>query len=124
MIELVESKTVFLGDNVFINRLPRLDDGDVAGNIHALKNIMKTNANHYVPGHGPSGDKSVPETYLEYLTTLNETVEFLYEEDLSDFEMKDHVIAKMEKFSDWYGFESELGKNISLIYLQIENADF
>lgn len=124
MVEVIESSTVFLGDNVFMNRLPRLDDGDVKKNIHSIKEIMKAESKHYVPGHGPSGDSSVPETYLEYLETLYQSVQTLYEEDLSDFEMKDQVQAALNKFSDWYGFESALGRNISLVYLQIENEDF
>ncbi len=124
MIEAVEYQTVFLGDNAFLNRLPRLDEGDVIGNINALENILKTSNKYYVPGHGPSGDASVVALYMEYLNTLYESVKYYYEEDLSDFEMKDQVATKMNKFSEWYGFETELGKNISLIFLQIESADF
>ncbi|MFK8068967.1 MAG: MBL fold metallo-hydrolase [Gammaproteobacteria bacterium] len=124
MIEVVESQTVFLGDNAFLNRLPRLDEGDVVGNIDALRSILKTSSKFYVPGHGPSGDSSVVNLYLEYLNTLYDSVKYYYEEDLSDFEMKNQVATKMKKFSEWYGFETELGKNISLVFLQIESADF
>jgi len=124
MIEVVESKTVFLGDNAFIERLPRLDDGDVLGNIHSLENILKTNSEFYIPGHGPSGGRQVVETYKEYLTTLHNEVKRYYEEGLFDYEMKDQIIAAMQEFSDWYGFETYLGKNISIVYLQVESDDF
>ncbi|PHS70617.1 MAG: MBL fold metallo-hydrolase [Methylophaga sp.] len=124
MIELPEFKTVFLGDNAVIKRVPRLDDGDVLGTIAALEMILETNNTNFVPGHGPSGDKAIVELNLEYLRTLYDSVKILYEDDLSYFEMKDFVVEKMNKFVGWYGFDAEIGRSISLVYLQIESADF
>ncbi|NQZ54450.1 MAG: MBL fold metallo-hydrolase [Piscirickettsiaceae bacterium] len=124
MIELPEFKTVFLGDNAVIKRVPRLDDGDILGTIAALELMLATTNTYFVPGHGHSGDKAIVELNLEYLRILYDTVKTLYEDDLSDFEMKDLVIEKMDKFVDWYGFDLEIGRSISLVYLQIESADF
>ncbi len=124
MIELPAMKTVFLGDNAFAGLMPRLDDGDVMGNIRTLRKIIKTQSRYYIPGHGPVGNEAVPRTYLSYLITLYDGVKRFYDEELSDFEMKDAIRTQMQDFSGWHGFEAELGRNISLVYLQIERDDF
>lgn len=124
MIEVVELDTIFLGDNVLNNRMPHLDDGDIVGNISTINEVLKLKFKYYIPGHGPSGLNTVPENYLEYLIQLHESVSKYYHEDMSDFEMKEAIKASMTKFSSWVGFEKELGKHISLVYLQIERDDF
>jgi glyoxylase-like metal-dependent hydrolase (beta-lactamase superfamily II) len=124
MIEVVELDTIFLGDNVLNNRMPHLDDGDIVGNISAIKEVLKLEFIHYIPGHGPSGHNSIPEDYLAYLTQLHQLVSDYYQQDMSDFEMKEPIMASMTKFSSWVGFEEELGKHISLVYLQVERDDF
>lgn len=124
MIEMPELSITFLGDNALNNRLPRLDDGNIQGNIEACTRIRETNSKTYIPGHGPSGDDSVPETFCRYLETLYSSVKQYYDDGLSDFEMKDQVAAQLNEFSGWSGFNEELGKHISLAYLQIEAAEF
>ena len=43
---------------------------------------------------------------------------------MSDFEMKDQVASQLSEFSSWSGFDEQLGKHISITYLQIEEAEF
>ncbi len=124
MIEVVELSTIFLGDNVLNKRMPFLDDGDILGNISAINEVLKLESQYYIPGHGPSGLNAIPKDYLEYLTQLYESVNHYYHEDMSDFEMKEPIKVSMTKFSNWLGFEKELGRHISLVYLQIERDDF
>jgi len=124
MIEVVELSTIFLGDNVLNKRMPYLDDGDILGNISAINEVLALECRYYIPGHGPSGIKTIPEDYLEYLTQLYDSVNHYYHEDMSDFEMKEPIKASMTKFSNWLGFDRELGKHISLVYLQVERDDF
>jgi len=38
--------------------------------------------------------------------------------------MKPKVAAALKDYADWSGFDAELGKHISLAYLQIEEAEF
>jgi hypothetical protein len=85
---------------------------------------MKTDAGVYVPGHGPSGDRTLPENFRRYLETLYNTVKKYYDEGMSDFEMKDRVAAALNEYSGWDGFDDQLGKHISIAYLQIEAAEF
>ena len=125
MVEIVEASVTFLGDNGLNQRLGRVDDGDIQGNIQALTKILETDSSVYVPGHGPSGDRgAVPEAYRRYLETLYASVKRYYDEGLSDFEMKAQVAEALKDYADWSGFDEELGKHISLTYLQIEEAEF
>ena len=59
-----------------------------------------------------------------YLDTLYATVKKLYAEGLSDFEMKEEVSSKLQAYSGWNEYDVQLGKHISLTYLQIEADDF
>ncbi|VAW75371.1 MBL-fold metallo-hydrolase superfamily [hydrothermal vent metagenome] len=124
MIEISERSVVFLGDNVLNQRIPRMDDGDFRGNIKACTKILETDSKVYVPGHGPTGDASVPKATRDYLQTLYATVEKYFEEGLSDYEMKKHVAKALSAYANWSGFEEQLGKHISLAYLQVEEAAF
>ncbi|HHJ15086.1 MAG TPA: MBL fold metallo-hydrolase [Gammaproteobacteria bacterium] len=124
MIEIPERSVTFLGDNVLNDRIPRIDDGDIQGNIGTITQILETGSKVYVPGHGPSGDAGVPESFRKYLDVLYTTVKKYYDEGLSDFEMKDQVAGALGAYAGWSGFEEQLGKHISLAYLQIEAAEF
>jgi glyoxylase-like metal-dependent hydrolase (beta-lactamase superfamily II) len=124
MIEVVEQHTVFLGDNVTNGRIPRIDGGSVAGAAKSCREILKTGAEHYVPGHGRSGDAGLVRNMLVYYDTIYDNVKALYEQGLSDFEMKAPIRAKLQAFANWEDFEAQLGKHISYTYLQVESDQF
>ena len=124
MLEIKEAGVVFLGDNVLNGRVARLDGGSMKGNIEACEEILKTKAKFYVPGHGKSGGTKVVESSLNYLSAVYTTVKKLYEEGLSDFEMKDQVAAAVKDYAGWISYDEQLGKHISYVYLEIEAADF
>tara|TARA_R110001606_G_C15402875_1_gene653448 strand:- start:4841 stop:5815 length:975 start_codon:yes stop_codon:yes gene_type:complete len=124
MIEIVELDTIFLGDNVLNKRMPHLDDGDIVGNISTINEALNLNRKYFIPGHGDPGIKTIAEEYLEYLTLLHESVKHYYHEGQLAFEMKKTIQDSMNKFSNWVDFDEELGRNISLVYLQVERDDF
>jgi glyoxylase-like metal-dependent hydrolase (beta-lactamase superfamily II) len=124
MLEVKEAGVVFLGDNVLNGRLTRLDTGSMKGNILACESILKTNAKFYVPGHGKSGGREVVNSTITYLSAVYNTVKTLYEEGLSDFEMKNQVAEVVKEYAGWISYEEQLGKHISYAYLEVEAADF
>ena len=124
MFEVVEDSVMFTGDNVTYKRVARFDDGTFRGTINMADKLIADNFRHYVPGHGPSGDKKIVESFRNYVVTLYSTVAELYEEGLSDFEMKDQVIAKLPEYQQWPGFDDEIGRHISLAILEAEKAAF
>jgi glyoxylase-like metal-dependent hydrolase (beta-lactamase superfamily II) len=126
MIEVPEKELLFLGDNANNKRIVRMDDGSFAGTISALETVKKdvASAKVLVPGHGRTGGWEIVDANRDYMGTLYGAVELFYEEGLSDFEMKPQIAEKLAAFKDWAGFEDELGKHISLAYLQVEEAAF
>ena len=124
MIEVLEEKVLFLGDNIVAERAARLDDGDFLGNIAACELALKTSATLFVPGHGKSGGRDVVTAYRDFLKTLYATVKKYYGQGLTDFAMKDKVVAELKAYQNWSLFDTEIGKLVSLAFLQIEQASF
>ena len=120
MIELPDKKLLFLGDNVMRDRLGQMDSATFSGNIAAIDMALATQAEIFVPGHGRTGGREVPETYREYLSRLKQLVATYYDEGLSDFEMKPKVIEGMGPFREWVDFERNVGRHVSLAYLEVE----
>ena len=124
MIEVVEEKVLFMGDNVVVERAARMDDGNFLGNIAACEAALKTGAKHFVPGHGKSNGREVVTAYRDWLTTLHASVKKYYAKGLSDFEMKDKVVADLKAYQKWVMFDQEIGKLVGLAWLQIEQTSF
>lgn len=126
MIEAVSDKGLFFGDIVASRRVPNSDipqDASFQGTIHAIDQMLQGTATLFIPGHGHSGGREVPEASLRFLTTLTESVNRYYDQGLSDYEMKDKVIEDLAAFKDWNNF-NEIGRVISHVYLEIENNSF
>lgn len=125
MIEVEEEDVLFLADNATNQRIVRMDDGSFEGSIAFLTKMRAENDRTIlIPGHGPTGGWEIVDDYLGYLTRLRDKVAELYEQGLSDFEMRDAVAAELEPFHDWAGFQDTLGKHINLAYLEVESAAF
>lgn len=124
MIEVLEEKVLFLGDNVVAERAAHLDDGSFLGNIAACELALKTSATRFVPGHGQSGGRELVMAYRDFLKTLYATVKKYYGQGLTDFAMKDKVVAELKAYQNWALFDSEIGKLVSLALLQTEQASF
>lgn len=123
MVELVEDSVVFLGDNVFYQRIGRLDDGTFKGNIEACNVALAINATHYVPGHGPTGGSIVVESYKRFLETIFNLTAKHYEDDKEDYEIKPLIDKQLTEFKNWDGYDGALGKMISLAILEIDASE-
>jgi glyoxylase-like metal-dependent hydrolase (beta-lactamase superfamily II) len=124
MIEVVEDSLLATGDNALYRRIGRMDDASFRGNIAACEQAIELELKHYIPGHGDSGGPEVIQPFCEYLKILYGKVTELYEEGLSDYEMKDTIVGRLSAYSEWPGFEDEVGKHISLALLEVERAEF
>jgi len=124
MIQVPESGVLFMADNANNRRIVRMDDGRFTGNAQALNYALKIPAQIYVPGHGRTGDAQFVRDYRDYLAELYAAVEELYDEGLAPYEMKPRIAERLARYSEWTGFEEELGKHISLAYLEVEAKMF
>ncbi|MCP3687238.1 MAG: MBL fold metallo-hydrolase [Gammaproteobacteria bacterium] len=126
MIEHVQSKTLFMGDNCTSNRVGRFDgSSSILGNINALEYIQALDIEQYVPGHGDSGDnEAVIQPYLNYLRLLHKVTEVGFEEGLQGYEIKDANLPLFENWHNWYGFDTNMGKHIDKMYLEVEQQSW
>ena len=126
MIQISNDKAIFMGDIVTNKRAPSSDvphDAYYRGQIEAIQTILKLPLQHYIPGHGITGGRKLPESSLAFLEILYGSVKKYFDNGLSDFEMKDQVTTDLKKYQDWNNFE-EIGRVISHVYLEIEQASF
>lgn len=115
---------LFTGDNVSNKRLIRLVDASFKGSIETIEVAKRLKPSVVVPGHGKTGGTELLDQYQTYLSTLYQNVSQLFEENLSDYEMKPLIHNKLTAFHDWSGYDDELGKHISGAYLEIEADAF
>jgi glyoxylase-like metal-dependent hydrolase (beta-lactamase superfamily II) len=125
MIEHVDSKTLFLGDNDFVNRMGRFDaTSNMHGNIKTLAYAIMLGLDYYVPGHGLSGDANeAVRPFLDYLLTVQSVVKKGYAQDLADYEIKPFADRKLAAYHHWSGYEAQLGKHINKMLMEIEELD-
>jgi len=124
MLELPSRRLIFAGDVIEYGRAVSSDvpaDFSAQGQIEAIDYLLSLDVDLFVPGHGPTGDRKVAEASRDFLKTLYDSVERHYEDGLLDYEMRDLVAADLEAYSDWTNF-GELGRLISYVYLQVEEA--
>jgi glyoxylase-like metal-dependent hydrolase (beta-lactamase superfamily II) len=126
LIEHVNSKTLFLGDNVMRGRLGAFDSSSsLLANITLLEEVKSKKAlTLYVPGHGRSGkrDETI-DPYLNYLKIVKEEVAKAYEDDKQAYEVKDKVLERLKTYKDWDAIDHVLGKHMSKAYAEIEMSD-
>ncbi|MHB1216176.1 MAG: MBL fold metallo-hydrolase [Thiobacillus sp.] len=120
MIEMVEDRILFTGDNVLNGQVMNLRDGTFKGIMKATGRALALNARVYVPGHGQTGDRRFVEQHKAYFDTLMSEVRRMYDEGKSDFEMKPVIAEKLKAYKGWAEWESNLGPQISLAILEIE----
>ncbi len=124
MIEVASEDLLFLGDNLLNGRLGQMTHGTFRGNIEALDLALTSSVGQFIPGHGAIGGPEIAHTYRNYLSTLRKQVTSLMEEGLSDYEMKPLITGTIGSITDWAGFEGEIGRHISLAYLEVEQELF
>ena len=126
MIEYPGDKTLFAGDIVIYGNVvssARPEDFNAKGQIEAVEYALSLPVDIYVPGHGPTGGREIPEATKRFLEVLYSSVQNHYDEGLSDFEMRDKVVADLKEFNDWSGYDG-IGRLISFVYQQVEAAEF
>ena len=126
MIEVVDDKGLFFGDIVAAKRVPNSDvpqDASFKGTIFAIKTLLDRTIDIYIPGHGFSGGREVPESSLFFLEKLQSSVTKYYNQGLESFEMKEKVRDDLDKYKDWNNF-NEIDRVINFVYQEVESDNF
>jgi glyoxylase-like metal-dependent hydrolase (beta-lactamase superfamily II) len=124
MIEVVEQKLMFLGDNVTYKRIPRMVDGNFKGSFEAIDMALASKAKFWVPGHGPSGDVSVVHAYRDYLNGVYSAAKLAFDTNLDSSEVRAMAEKNTIAFKDWSGYKDEIGRHGVQAYAEIEAAEF
>ncbi|TDX98181.1 MBL fold metallo-hydrolase [Thiohalophilus thiocyanatoxydans] len=126
MIEVVDDKGLFFGDIVSSRRVPNSDvpqDASFKGSIATIKTMLDHDIAVYIPGHGRSGGREIPESSLRFLETLYASVTHHFNRGLQSYEMKDKVIDDLSDYQDWNNF-NEIGRVINFVFQEVEQDNF
>ena len=126
MYEVIDDKALFFGDivgNHYVTNSAVPQDASFKGSIAAIQTMLQGPATIFIPGHGRTGGREVPEATLRFLEKLRASVSKYYKQGLADYEMKDAVIKDMHEYRDWYSF-NELGRVITYVYQEVEKENF
>lgn len=124
MIEVVEEKVLFAGDNVVVERIGRFDEGNVKGAIAACDLALTTRAVKIVPGHGLTGGRELITRHRAWLDKIHSTAAKLYAQGVNEIDAKEKILAELKDYRHWNNFDKEIGKAISLTWLQVEKEAF
>ncbi|WP_018077405.1 MBL fold metallo-hydrolase [Thiobacillus denitrificans] len=120
MIEMVEDRILFTADNVLNRQVMNLRDGTFKGVMKATDRALALNMALYVPGHGKTGDREFVTEQKAYFDILMTEVRRMYDEGKSDYEMKPVIAEKLKAYQGWAEWDTNLGQQISLAILEIE----
>lgn len=126
-IEVVEDRLTHVGDVAMDRRIANMDDGSYVGTFHFMDELERNAASRiWVPGHGHAGP--------EVLAWNRELFQGIYENCLRAVEdMKGMDVARdmvlndprvAGKAAETLGFDSNIGKYVSLAYLEAEREAF
>ena len=126
-VEVVQDKLTAVGDIAMTNRIANMDEGSYVGTFKYYKALMAvTGEQIWVPGHG-LGSKDLLKTYGEFMAGIWEPCLKAVEDGKSEAEaktavLKDPRVASRAKIMQ--GFDSNIGKYVSLAYLEAEKIAF
>ena len=112
-------KVVFLGDLFFNGAFPNSQDADLLGWIKTLAEIIKLDAEKFVPGHGPVGTKKEVSDFLAYL----EELKALVEPAVSRGDSMDQVVRDTQMPAQYtsFGFPAFFPANVQKMYAELKS---
>jgi glyoxylase-like metal-dependent hydrolase (beta-lactamase superfamily II) len=126
-VEIVQDKVTAVGDIAMTNRIANMDDGSYPGTFKYYQALMAaTGEQLWVPGHGRAR-QDLLKTYGDFMAGIWEPSLKAVEDGKSEAEaraavVKDPRVASRAKTME--GFEGNIGKYISLAYLEAEKVAF
>ena len=124
MVYAVEEGVLFTGDIVNNEHFSFMGHGNFKGAYKATLKALSVKPKHVVVGHGRSGKIELITEFSHIYKKLHSLVSKYYEQGLMAYEMKPKVIAAMDKYKDWSGFDSQIGAYLSQLNTEVENDAF
>ncbi len=126
-VEVVQDKLTAVGDIAMGNRIANMDEGSYPGTFKYYQALMAaTGEQLWVPGHG-QGSKDLLKTYGEFMAGIWEPCLQAVKDGKSESEARNMVLKDgrvTSRAKTMQGFEGNIGKYISLAYLEAEKEAF
>ncbi len=126
-VEVVQDKVTAVGDIAMTNRIANMDEGSYLGTFKYYKSLeAATGQQLWVPGHGQARPDLL-KTYGDFMAGIWEPCLKAVEDGKTEAEaraavMKDPRVAARAK--SMQGFDGNIGKYVSLAYLEAEKVAF
>ena len=118
VLYLPAEKIAFVGDLFFNSAFPNCQDAIVLSWMKTLQEILKLDAEKFVPGHGPVGTRQDVQNFLGYLEDLKSMVEpMVTRGDSLEQLLRDTPIP--DKYSS-YRFRNFFPANLQKMYAELK----
>jgi cyclase len=114
---LPREKIVFMGDLFFNGAIPNVQDARMLEWIKTLREVLKLDADKFVPGHGPIGAKKDVEAFLGYLEETKSLVQAAIDGG-AGMEQAIREIQVPAKYSG-YNFQTFFPSNIRKMFVEL-----
>lgn len=122
---LDDAKVLISGDVIYSDRMPSTNDSNLQSWIEFLSELEQMQPKVVVPGHGKLTNVQGITRLRGLLQTFWNAVEAGLEDDKSAYEMVPDVKNALSEYKQHYpGLEEKLQRDISRVYLQVEEASF
>jgi quinoprotein dehydrogenase-associated SoxYZ-like carrier len=115
-----QSGVLFAGGLLDNQRIPEVQDSELAGWRQALQSLRHLPIVHIVPGHGPLGAPHLIDDTERYLTQLEDRVYALQQQGTGLQTIA--TAATLPEFSAWDGYETTHRSNAAKVFLRQESA--
>ncbi len=126
MVQVVEDKTIFMGDTA-MRRVANMADGSFVGTIQTMKDVKALACEQHILGHGTHDTVAICNDMQQFCEIIYNSALTYYDEGLSDFEMKPKILAEpfmQNVASKWPGYDSTIGTFIGVAVAEVENNLF
>jgi glyoxylase-like metal-dependent hydrolase (beta-lactamase superfamily II) len=126
-VEVVQDKVTAVGDIAMTNRIANMDEGSYPGTFKYYKSLeAATGSQLWVPGHGQARPDLL-KTYGEFMAGIWQPCLKAVEDGKTEAEARAAVIKDPRvsaRAKSMQGFDGNIGKYVSLAYLEAEKVAF
>ena len=126
-VQVVQDKVTSIGDIAMSNRIANIDDGSYLGTFKYYKALTESAGEQiWLPGHGQPA-KDLLQTYGEFMAGIWEPCLQAVKDAKSEAEAKAMVLKDprvQKRAKNMQGFDGNIGKYVSLAYLEAEKEAF
>ncbi|MDH5426417.1 MAG: MBL fold metallo-hydrolase [Gammaproteobacteria bacterium] len=124
MVNIVDDRVLFTGDIVNNEHFSFMGHGNFKGAYEATLKALELKPVKVVAGHGRSGDITLIQEFSEIYKKLRTEVAKYREQGLLDYEMKSAVLMSLNKYQQWSGFDTQIGRYIIQVNAELEKESF